>query len=145
MRMEQLAAITSSRLKIIEESAALRSAAISLSDPQTGMTVVCNGAGTVTGVLTKSDLVRYLANPGSGAACADKLMSKAVISCRPNDDLHQVWQDMIAKGLQNIPVVDISQKPIGVLDIRDAMKVLLEQEELQEHMLVNYIVGVGYR
>ena len=53
--------------------------------------------------------------------------------------------DMIAQALQNVPVVNSCHKPLGVLDIRDAMKVLFEQEELREHMLVNYIVGGGYR
>jgi hypothetical protein len=28
---------------------------------------------------------------------------------------------------------------------RDAMGALLEQEQFQEHMLVDYIAGVGYR
>jgi hypothetical protein len=34
-----------------------------------------------------------------------------------------------------MPVLGADRKPLRILDIRDAMKVLFEQEELQEHML----------
>jgi hypothetical protein len=43
-----------------------------------------------------------------------------------------------------MPVLGDQAKPLGVLDIRDALKVLYEQEQLQEHMMENYIAGFGY-
>lgn len=46
---------------------------------------------------------------------------------------------------KTIPVVDDGPKPLGVLDIRDAMKALFEQEEMQEQMLINYVSGIGYQ
>ncbi len=52
---------------------------------------------------------------------------------------------MTARSLQNIPVIDAGARPLGILDIRDAMKALFEQEEMQERMLFNYVTGVGYR
>lgn len=50
-----------------------------------------------------------------------------------------------AQRLQNMPVLGTDSKPLGVLDIRDALKVLFEQEEYQEQMLFNYVAGVGYQ
>ena len=38
-----------------------------------------------------------------------------------------------------------NSRPLGVLDIRDALMVLFEQEEQQERLLINYIAGVGYQ
>lgn len=49
------------------------------------------------------------------------------------------------RSLHNIPVIDVGVRPLGILDIRDAMEVLFEQEEMQERMLFNYVTGVGYR
>ena len=66
------------------------------------------------------------------------------MSCTPEDDLHEVWQTMAANSLQNIPVVDADGRAIGILDIRDAMKILFEREEIQEQILSNYVAGVGY-
>lgn len=50
-----------------------------------------------------------------------------------------------AQRLQNMPVLGTDSKSLGVLDIRDALKVLFEQEEYQEQMLFNYVAGVGYQ
>ena len=45
-----------------------------------------------------------------------------------------------------MPVLTAEQySPLGILDVRDALKVLLEQEEYQETLLTNYIAGVGYQ
>ena len=52
---------------------------------------------------------------------------------------------MAAERLQNVPVLGLDRKPLGILDIRDALKALFEQEEFEEHMLANYIAGIGYQ
>jgi hypothetical protein len=52
---------------------------------------------------------------------------------------------MAAQSLQNIPVLSTHSTPVGVLDIRDALNVLFEQEEQDERLLINYIAGVGYQ
>lgn len=78
-------------------------------------------------------------------ASAESLMSRNVVACHPDDDLYATWQRMAAQSLQNIPVLTSDSQPIGVLDIRDALKVLFEQEEYQEQLLVNYVAGVGYQ
>ncbi|WP_244497493.1 CBS domain-containing protein [Ensifer sp. Root142] len=73
------------------------------------------------------------------------LMSRNIISCSSGDDLQAAWQVMMENRIQNMPVLGNDAKPLGVLDIRDALRVLLfEQEQLQEHMLANYIAGIGY-
>ena len=52
---------------------------------------------------------------------------------------------MAAGSFQNIPLLSTDSKPLGVLDIRDALKVLFEQEECQERLLSNCVAGVGYQ
>ncbi|MER9947794.1 CBS domain-containing protein [Mesorhizobium sp. M0047] len=145
MRIDSLHPITSARLSVIGVDATLRSAAFSLSDPAIGLVVVCNGSGEAAGVLSKSDLVRHLASSGLAEVPVATLMNRSIVSCGPGDDLHSIWQTMAARGLQNVPVLGADQKPIGVLDIRDAMKALFDQEELQEQLLANYIGGIGYQ
>jgi CBS domain-containing protein len=130
---------------VIDIGDELRSAALSLSKPAIGLVVVCHGSGEATGVLSKSDLVRHLANSGSAEAPVATLMSRSIVSCGPDDDVHSVWQIMAARGLKNVPVLGADSKPLGVLDIRDAMKALFEQEELQERLLADYIGGIGYQ
>lgn len=145
MLIEKLHALTSPRLVVIDFNATVRAAALSLSRPGIGLVVVCNDDGGAEGVLSKSDLIRHLTGSTSSAPPVSALMSSPVVSCTPEDDLHEVWQTMAATSLQNMPVLDAGAKPIGILDIRDAMKALFEQEEMQEQMLTNYVAGVGYR
>jgi CBS domain-containing protein len=145
MHIEQLNSKTSARLMTIDVGATLRAAALLFSRPGIGLVVVCHGNGGAAGVLSKSDLVRHLANSGPMQTTAATLMSQPIVYCTPDDDVHSVWQTMAAHGLQNMPVLGVDRKPLGILDIRDAMKELFEQEELQERLLTNYIAGIGYQ
>jgi CBS domain-containing protein len=145
MRIEQLNAMTSVRLATIDANATLRAAALSFSKPGIGLVVVCDKNGGAVGALTKSDLVRHLANSGSMQTTVATLMTQPIVHCSPDDDVHLVSETMAAQRLQNLPVLGLERRPLGILDIRDAMKVLFEQEELQEQLLTNYIAGIGYQ
>jgi CBS domain-containing protein len=144
MRVDSLQTATSARLATVELGATLQTAASCLSRPGTGLVVVCSNTGAA-GVLTKSDLVRHLAMAGAADAPAALLMSGPIASCKPDDDVYDVWQTMTARKLQNVPVLGDGLEPLGILDVRDAMQALLEQEQHQEHLLIDYITGIGYR
>jgi predicted transcriptional regulator len=74
-----------------------------------------------------------------------KVMSRDIVSCRADDDLYATWQRMAVRGLQNMPVLSADSAPVGILDVRDALKALFMNEEYQERLLQDYIGGVGYR
>jgi CBS domain-containing protein len=145
MHIDNLRLMTSARLVVVSTDATLRTAASALSSPHIGLIVVCDENGEAAGVVSKSDLVRYLTSMGVTEAPVSTLMSPNIISCRPEDDLYATWQMMEAQSLQNMPVISTDAKPLGVLDIRDALKVLFEQEEYQERLLLNYVAGAGYQ
>jgi CBS domain-containing protein len=145
MQIEILRSITAARLVVIGVDTSLRNAAIALSNRQIGILVVCDGNRRAAGVLSKSDIVSHLTSIGVAEAPASNLMSRNIVSCSPEDDLYGVWQKMAAQRLQNMPVLDTDSKPLGVLDLRDALQALFEQEEYQERLLSNYVAGVGYQ
>jgi CBS domain-containing protein len=144
MRIDTLLAITSTRLAVVGLDATLQTAAYSLSRPGISLIVVCSDTGAA-GVLTKSDLVRHLVTEGAADAPVALLMSRPIVSCEPSDDVYDAWQTMTARKLHTLPVLGEGRNPLGILDIRDAMQALLEHEQLQEQMLIDYIAGVGYR
>lgn len=144
MRIDSVKAMTAGRLGTIEAGATVQTAATALGG-DAGLVVICGDRGQATGVISKSDLVRHLARAGSAGADAAVLMTRTVVSCRPEDDIQTVWQAMIARGLQNVPVLDAGSRPLGVLDVRDAMRVILETEQAEERALANYVAGIGYR
>jgi CBS domain-containing protein len=145
MRIETIRPMTSARLVVIAIDRTLRTAAATLSNPHIGLLVVCDESGRATGVVSKSDIVRHLADVGVAETSVVTLMSRDIVSCSPEDDLYATWQKMVAHSLQNIPVLGTDAKPLGVLDIRDALKMLFEQEKYQEQLLFNYVAGVGYQ
>lgn len=112
---------------LIDVAATLQAAALTLSNPGIELAVVSEEGGG-----------------GAQQIRSHSLMSRNIISCSSGDDLQAAWQVMMENRIQNMPVLGNDAKPLGVLDIRDALRVLFEQEQLQEHMLANYIAGIGY-
>jgi len=140
-----LSSTTSPRLAAIATTATVKTAANALSTLDVAMLVVCNEGGPVMGVVSKSDLVRHMAQDGAAFAGITTVMTRDVITCSMRDDLHVAWTKMVDRGLQNLPVLNDEARPVGVLDIRDALRALLEEEGHEEQQLVNYVAGIGYR
>jgi signal-transduction protein with cAMP-binding, CBS, and nucleotidyltransferase domain len=145
MQVDRLHAVTLPRLEIISVTATLQVAARALCRPGIGLLIACGKGGMAQGVLTKSDLVRQLALAATPDDLVAPLIGRDVVSCRAEDNVYEVWQMMTVRKLQNVPVLDVDLRPLGVLDIRDAMHALFEAEQYQERALVDYIAGIGYR
>ena len=47
--------------------------------------------------------------------------------------------------LAHVPIVDQESKPIGVINARDALQVLLGDVEYDVSFLRDYVTGIGYR
>ena len=135
------------RLVTIGVDAPLIDAAKLLRELRTDVVVVCSWDELLVGVFTKTDLVRQMREClASGCATvASTVMTRTVILCHPNDLVHDIWSIMKERGLKNIPVVGQDSRPIGVLNARDALEVLLEDAEYEERLLRDYVMGIGYQ
>ena len=135
------------RLVIIGHGAPVRDAADLMSKPHTDLVVVCDTEGVMVGVLTKTDIVRKIGQC-SGQGCtarADTIKTREVISCRADQPLQDIWSIMKQKSLQRIPVVDQSNRPIGIIYARDALQNLLGEMKDEEGLLRDYVMNVGYQ
>jgi CBS domain-containing protein len=144
MFVRDLTEQTRSRFKALDETSSVRVAADALASPRLGLVIVCSADERASGVISKSDLVRHLAVAGHVDLPVTKVMTRTVITASPADDLHETWQYMVRQRLQNLPVVGPDGRPVGTLDIRDALSAILAIEEKQEEALINYIAGNGY-
>jgi CBS domain-containing protein len=52
---------------------------------------------------------------------------------------------MKERGFVHVPIVDQESKPIGVINARDALQVLLGDVEHEVSFLRDYVTGIGYR
>ena len=66
------------------------------------------------------------------------------ILCHPSDPLRDVWAVMKERSVKNIPVISQDSQPIGVLNARDVLEVLMEETEYEEALLRDYVMSVGY-
>lgn len=139
--------VARSRLVMIGGDATLMDAAKLLSNTQISLVVVCGPDGAMAGVITKTDIVRQIGHCG-GSACtraAADVMTRDVVSCSSTDYLPDVLALMHKCGFVHIPVIDAEFKPIGVINARDALRELLEEEEYETSLLLDYVMGIGYR
>ena len=72
-------------------------------------------------------------------------MVQQVTFCQPGDPLDEVLMKMQAQGLVHIPVIDGNRNPVGVVNARDALRVLMMQGQYEESLLRNYVMGIGYQ
>lgn len=113
----------------------------------TDVVIVCNRGDILQGVVTKTDVVRHISTC-RGAAChvtVDSVMTRDVVLCQEADRLQDVSEQMKARHLKNIPVVDAENRPLGLLTARAVLRALLGDAEHEEAQLVDYVKGVGYR
>ena len=62
----------------------------------------------------------------------------------PATTLHDVLSKMKERGFVHIPIVDQESRPIGVINARDALQVLLGEVEYDVSFLRDYVMGIGY-
>ena len=145
MYVERLLPAAREKLVTIADDAPLMEAANFL-HKGTDLVIVCDSAGLVAGVITKTDVVGQMSRC-QGASCtmaASLAMTRDVVVCRPGELLQDVWKRMKERKLKNIPVVDKDSRPVGVLHARDILQVLLEESQDEESMLRDYVMGIGY-
>ena len=145
MMLGELADATSMRFKSLDQRRSVQIAAEAFSNEWLGLIVVCDTDDRAVGVVSKSDLVRHLAGNGSVNVPITDVMTRSIVSASPRDELRATWEFMATRRLQNLPLFDRDRRPVGTLDIRDALKAVLDIEEEQGDQLINYIVGIGYR
>jgi CBS domain-containing protein len=141
MLVKNLLPAARERLVTIVDDAPLIQAA-KLLRTGTDLVVVCGSAGLLVGVITKTDVVSQISHC-QGASCitaASLVMTRDVVVCQPGDWLREVWSTMKERGLKNIPITDQDSRPVGVLNARDALQVLLEEVENEESLLRDYVM-----
>ena len=120
MRVENILPIAEERLITVQADALLTEAAKLLMDTHRALLVVCEPDGAIAGVITKTDIVRRVAQCQGNLieARVANVMTQDVTSCRRGDLLHDVLRVMKARGFVHIPIVDQRFHPSGVLERR---------------------------
>ncbi|MBT7955972.1 MAG: CBS domain-containing protein [Rhodospirillaceae bacterium] len=111
-----------------------------LAEKRIGAVVVTDQADAVEGIISERDVVRGLAQHGSGIldkTVAD-LMTKNVITHSLDDNIDDLMQEMSKSRIRHLPILD-DGKLVGVISIGDVVKNRVGELEAEGSMLRDYI------
>lgn len=108
MRVENILSAASKCLVTVRDDAPLAVAAKLLLEADADLLVVCNAARRMAGVISKTDVVRQIGRrpDGEGMPVVSAVMTRTVVSCKPGEQLHDVWTTMKDRRLKNLPILD---------------------------------------
>jgi len=117
----------------IEPTADLAAAAKLLSTHGIGALVVLDASGRLVGILSERDIVRTMADVGTGVLQLPvaKIMTRNVSTCDVNDSISSVMERMTKGRFRHMPVLD-KDRLAGLVSIGDALK--WQIETIREHL-----------
>lgn len=129
MRVEQILRNKGTRIISVRPREPVAAAAKIMASENIGALVVTDvvptEGTTVVGMFSERDVLRALVDKGQEILRmpVERLMSRRLISCSPNDDLADVMEKMERHGIRHVPVLE-GHTLVGVVSIRDVIGVL---------------------
>jgi CBS domain-containing protein len=111
---------------------------------------VTDGAGTVVGVVTESDLVALVAGQRrrgrgtTGEAIAGDLMSRPAVTVGPDDLVKTAARLMHKRRLQRLPVVDAGGRLAGIVSRSDVLSVFRRSDEEIRREVTQDVIADGF-
>ncbi|WP_439925007.1 CBS domain-containing protein [Nitrobacter sp. JJSN] len=123
----------------VEPDVKLSAAVKILSERHIGSVLVMNGA-RIAGILSERDVVRALDEHGAGALDepVSAAMTRKVVSCRLSDTVAHLMEVMTSEKFRHLPVVE-DDRLVGVVSIGDVVKLRVQEFEVEQEALRDYI------
>ncbi len=124
----------------VEPDQTIATVAQLLSSKGIGAAVVSSGAGDVLGIISERDIVHAIARAGAAALLETvaSLMTEKVITAQEKTTLQSVMHTMTSGRFRHLPVVEDGSL-CGLVSIGDVVKLRLEEFEVEQRALKDYI------
>lgn len=111
----------------LDDSTALGDIVKLMQDKKIG-SVVLTSQGELSGILTERDLLMKVLGIHDNwkALKASEVMTKEPQSLQADDEIAYVLNNMHVGGYRHVPIVDGSEKPIGMVSIKDVVSWILD-------------------
>jgi len=110
-------------LLTVEQETTLIEAAAAMTGRQVGAVLVVSG-GRLTGILTERDVLRAVGSGDVGGTVAE-WMTRGPETVDADETTQQAGVVMIHGGFRHLPVLE-GGAPVGIVSIRDLMRVVLD-------------------
>ena len=95
-------------------------AAVRMREANVGFLPVCDDEGRLVGTITDRDIaMRYVAESLPRSTTVERVMTRHVVSCRPDDDVHIAEELMAAHHVARVVCSDDAGRPVGVISLSD--------------------------
>lgn len=125
----------------IAPDTSLKDAVDLLAKHRIGAIVAVDGNEQVAGILSERDVVRILAEKGTGVLSepVSSVMTKAVVTCTSSETIPGVMERMTRGRFRHVPVVE-EGRILGIISIGDVVKFRVEEMERESAALRDYIM-----
>ncbi len=124
--MSTVADVMSRKLLTVEPSTSLAEAAERMTERGVGAALVLSGE-SISGILTERDVLRAVATGSVEGTHVAAWMTRDPDTVDVSESLGQAAAVMIHGGFRHLPVLDAG-KPVGIVSIRDLMRVVVDDE-----------------
>jgi CBS domain-containing protein len=124
--MTTVGEVMSHNLLTVDSTTPLAQAAERMSDRGVGAILVLSG-DSVTGILTERDVLRAVATGGVEGTNVAAWMTRDPETVDADESTGQAAAVMIHGGFRHLPVME-GGKPVGIVSIRDLMRVVVDDE-----------------
>lgn len=131
------------RIRTIKPTAQISDAMSQLARDDTSALVVTTDDHLVLGILSSSDIVKYLNQNGGllDQLLVSHLMTHDVISCEATEKVQRIEQLMIEHNVRHIPITNDGVL-CAVVNILDIVKFRMQSAEKEAGQLRDYVSGV---
>ena len=128
----------------IDPTVAISSVANTLNRERIGALLVKQEGGTVAGIISERDIVRSLAEQGSGALDlpVSDFMSQSLVTCSPESSTEEIMTQMLESQIRHLPVVRDGAL-IGIISIGDVVKAVLSELRWMTKVLQDQVVAAA--
>jgi CBS domain-containing protein len=143
MNVEQILRNKGEWVATMQPAATVADAVDLLKRAPIGAVVVSEDGSSIDGMLSERDIVLALADHGDDllSSRVGEIMSRAVITCSPSDDVGALMAEMTNRRVRHFPVVDGSGRLCGIVSIGDLVKSRLDEVEFEASSLRSFIAG----
>jgi len=101
-----------------------------------GSVVVLGEAGEIVGMVTEKNMMHHIADDIGAPPNRpiSEIMTTAVTTCVPDDNIRQIMKWMTRRRIRHIPVVS-EGRLLGIISIGDVVKQRLEDSSLEINVL----------
>jgi CBS domain-containing protein len=141
-KVRDILQLKGTQILAMHPDASVLDAAILMNDHKVG-SVVVSDHGQLAGIFTERDILRRVVAqqyPPATTKLYD-VMTTDVVCCELDTPLDTARKVMMHRRVRHLPVLDERQQLAGIISIGDLNAYRLEGQEVQIHMLKEYLYG----